>query len=51
MNMLSPQRQKLVVIGNGMAGMRTVAELLKRARSASAERLQCSLGGGCRLTT
>ncbi|WP_408902014.1 nitrite reductase large subunit NirB [Roseicella sp. DB1501] len=31
MNMISPQRQRLVVIGNGMAGMRTVEELLKRA--------------------
>src|SRR3954451_10912595 len=31
MNMMSPQRQRLVVIGNGMAGMRTVEELLKRA--------------------
>ncbi len=30
MNMLSPQRQRLVVIGNGMAGMRTVSELLAR---------------------
>jgi nitrite reductase (NADH) large subunit len=29
--MMSPQRQRLVVIGNGMAGMRTVEELLKRA--------------------
>jgi nitrite reductase (NADH) large subunit len=31
MNMMSPRRQRLVVIGNGMAGMRTVEELLKRA--------------------
>ena len=30
MNMISPQRQRLVVIGNGMAGMRTVSELLAR---------------------
>ncbi len=30
MNMLSPQRQRLVVIGNGMAGMRTISELLAR---------------------
>ncbi|RAI60059.1 nitrite reductase large subunit NirB [Roseicella frigidaeris] len=29
--MISPQRQRLIVIGNGMAGMRTVEELLKRA--------------------
>jgi nitrite reductase (NADH) large subunit len=31
MNMLSPTPRRLVVIGNGMAGMRTVEELLKRA--------------------
>jgi nitrite reductase (NADH) large subunit len=31
MNMIAPQRQRLVVVGNGMAGMRTVEELLKRA--------------------
>ena len=31
MNMLSPRKERLVVIGNGMAGMRTVEELLKRA--------------------
>ena len=31
MNMISPVRQKLVVIGNGMAGMRTVEEILERA--------------------
>lgn len=31
MNMISPTRERLVVIGNGMAGMRTVEELLKRA--------------------
>jgi nitrite reductase (NADH) large subunit len=31
MNMLSPPRRRLVVIGNGMAGMRTVSELLARA--------------------
>lgn len=30
MNMIAPQRQRLVVIGNGMAGMRTVEELLAR---------------------
>ncbi len=30
MNMISPQRLRLVVVGNGMAGMRTVAELLAR---------------------
>ena len=30
MNMLSPRKERLVVIGNGMAGMRTVEELLKR---------------------
>src|SRR6266568_4880407 len=31
MNMYHPARQRLVVVGNGMAGIRTVAELLKRA--------------------
>ena len=31
MNAISPVRQKLVVIGNGMAGMRTVEEILARA--------------------
>jgi nitrite reductase [NAD(P)H] large subunit len=31
MNMLSPAPRRLIVIGNGMAGMRTVEELLKRA--------------------
>jgi nitrite reductase (NADH) large subunit len=31
MNMITPARQRLIVIGNGMAGMRTVEELLKRA--------------------
>jgi nitrite reductase (NADH) large subunit len=31
MNMHSPPQEHLVVIGNGMAGMRTVEELLKRA--------------------
>jgi len=31
MNMLHPLIRRLVVIGNGMAGMRTVEELLKRA--------------------
>ncbi|MBC7800141.1 MAG: NAD(P)/FAD-dependent oxidoreductase, partial [Gemmatimonadaceae bacterium] len=31
MNMISPPRQRLVVIGNGMAGMRTVEEILARA--------------------
>ena len=31
MNMIAPQKLRLVVIGNGMAGMRTVEELLKRA--------------------
>ena len=31
MDMNSPQRRRLVVVGNGMAGMRTVEELLKRA--------------------
>ncbi|WP_026608029.1 nitrite reductase large subunit NirB [Methylocapsa acidiphila] len=30
MNMISDPRERLVVIGNGMAGMRTVEELLKR---------------------
>src|SRR5215467_10499250 len=30
MNMNADQREHLVVIGNGMAGMRTVEELLKR---------------------
>ena len=29
MNMMSDPREHLVVIGNGMAGMRTVEELLK----------------------
>jgi nitrite reductase (NADH) large subunit len=31
MNVIAPQRQRLVVAGNGMAGMRTVEDLLKRA--------------------
>ena len=31
MNMLSPPRERLVVIGNGMAGVRTVEEILARA--------------------
>jgi nitrite reductase (NADH) large subunit len=31
MNMISPQRQRLVVVGNGMAGMRTVENLLRLA--------------------
>jgi nitrite reductase (NADH) large subunit len=31
MNMMSPQRLRLVVVGNGMAGMRTVEEILERA--------------------
>ncbi|HKU54495.1 MAG TPA: FAD-dependent oxidoreductase, partial [Rhizomicrobium sp.] len=31
MNMISDPREHLVVIGNGMAGMRTVEELLKLA--------------------
>ncbi len=31
MNIISPARQSLVVVGNGMAGMRTVEELLKRS--------------------
>jgi nitrite reductase (NADH) large subunit len=31
MNMMSPQRLRLVVVGNGMAGMRTVEEILARA--------------------
>jgi nitrite reductase (NADH) large subunit len=30
MNMIADPRERLVIIGNGMAGMRTVAELLKR---------------------
>ena len=30
MNMIVPQRQRLVVVGNGMAGMRTVEEILAR---------------------
>ena len=30
MNMMMHKRQRLVVIGNGMAGMRCVEELLKR---------------------
>ncbi len=30
MNMISPQRQRLVVVGNGMAAMRAVSELLAR---------------------
>ena len=30
MNMVSPPRLKLVVVGNGMAGMRTVEEILAR---------------------
>ncbi|HQT43214.1 MAG TPA: nitrite reductase large subunit NirB [Halothiobacillus sp.] len=31
MNMMSSARKKLVVVGNGMAGMRTVEEILQRA--------------------
>ena len=30
MNMIAPQRLRLVVVGNGMAGMRTVEEILAR---------------------
>ena len=30
MNMIAPQRLRLVVVGNGMAGMRTVEEILTR---------------------
>src|SRR5437667_7864307 len=32
MNMMTDPRENLVVIGNGMAGMRTVEELLKLSR-------------------
>ena len=32
MNMMTDPREHLVVIGNGMAGMRTVEELLKLSR-------------------
>ena len=31
MNMLAPQRQRLVIVGNGMAGIRTLEEILARA--------------------
>ena len=31
MNMLSPRRRRLVLVGNGMAGMRTIEEILARA--------------------
>ena len=31
MNMMSAQKQRLVMVGNGMAGMRTIEELLARA--------------------
>mgnify|MGYP005810497091 CR=1 FL=1 len=31
MNMLSPRRRRLVLVGNGMAGVRTVEEILARA--------------------
>ncbi len=31
MNMIAPVRQRLIVVGNGMAGMRTVEEILARA--------------------
>ncbi len=31
MNMIAPRRERLVVIGNGMAGMRTVETLLRLA--------------------
>ncbi len=31
MNMLSPQRRRLLIVGNGMAGIRTLEEILARA--------------------
>ena len=31
MNMLTPRKQRLILVGNGMAGMRTVEEILARA--------------------
>jgi nitrite reductase (NADH) large subunit len=31
MNMLAPQRRRLVIVGNGMAGIRTLEEVLARA--------------------
>jgi len=31
MNMLTPRKQRLVLVGNGMAGMRTIEEILARA--------------------
>ena len=31
MNILTPRKQRLVLVGNGMAGMRTVEEILARA--------------------
>jgi nitrite reductase (NADH) large subunit len=31
MNMLTPAKQRLILVGNGMAGMRTVEEILARA--------------------
>ena len=31
MNMLAPQRRRLVIVGNGMAGIRTLEEILARA--------------------
>jgi nitrite reductase (NADH) large subunit len=31
MNMLSPRRRRLVIVGNGMAGIRTLEEILARA--------------------
>ena len=34
MNMIAPKRRRLVLVGNGMAGMRTVEEILARAPGA-----------------
>src|SRR5579883_3518637 len=34
MTMISPRRRRLVLVGNGMAGMRTIEEVLKRAPDA-----------------
>ena len=36
MNMLAPRRRRLVLVGNGMAGIRTLEEILARAPDAFA---------------
>ena len=51
MNMITDPREHLVVIGNGMAGMRTVEELLKLPKAASASASPCSAPSRTSITT